>query len=218
MSRSDRLYLFLAALFIAALVVTNLIANKFLTVDLGFRVFVLSAGALAYPLTFLVTDLLSEIWGKQRANAVVWAGFGASALVMGILWLGGQFPAIADSPVGDSTYDAVFHNAWRVILASMLAYLTAQFIDIRLFHFWKRLTHGRHLWLRNNASTLVSQLVDSILVVVVLFWGVREPAGMIELIIDLWLFKTLIALADTPLFYLGTWATRRFIKENELPL
>jgi hypothetical protein len=100
----------------------------------------------------------------------------------------------------------------------MLAYLTAQFIDIRLFHFWKRLTHGRHLWLRNNASTLVSQLVDSILVVVVLFWGVREPAGMIELIIDLWLFKTLIALADTPLFYLGTWATRRFIKENELPL
>jgi hypothetical protein len=105
MSRSDRLYLFLAALFIAALVVTNLIANKFLTVDLGFRVFVLSAGALAYPLTFLVTDLLSEIWGKQRANAVVWAGFGASALVMGILWLGGQFPAIADSPVGDSTYD-----------------------------------------------------------------------------------------------------------------
>jgi len=212
MSRSDRLYLFLAALFIAALIVTNLVANKFLTVDFGFKVFTLSAGALAYPLTFLVTDLLSEIWGKQRANMVVWAGFGASALVMGVLWLGGQFPAIADSPVSDDTYNMVFQNAWRVILASMLAYLVAQFIDIRLFHFWKRLTNGNHLWLRNNASTIVSQLVDSILVVVVLFWGVRAPSGMLELIFDLWLFKTLVALTDTPLFYLGTWTTRRFLK------
>ncbi len=194
----------MAALFIGALVVTNLIANKFLTVDLGFKVFVLSAGALPYPVTFLVTDLLSEIYGKDRANRVVWAGFIVSLFILGVLWLGSLFPAIAESPVNDETYNAVFKNAWRIIAASMTAYLVAQLIDVKLFHFWRNLTKGKHLWLRNNASTITSQFVDSTLVVLVLFAGVQPMDWMLSTILDLWLFKALVALLDTPFFYAGT--------------
>jgi uncharacterized integral membrane protein (TIGR00697 family) len=207
---AERCYLLLAAIFIGALVVTNLIANKFLTVDLGFKVFVLSAGALPYPLTFLVTDLLSEIYGKKRTNRVVWAGFLVSGFVLFVLWLGSQFPAIAESPISDATYNQVFQNAWRVIGASMTAYLFAQLIDVKLFHFWRDLTKGKHLWLRNNASTILSQLVDSVLVVLVLFYGVHTTDWMIGTILDLWLFKTIVALCDTPLFYAGTWALTRW--------
>ncbi|MCA8974253.1 MAG: queuosine precursor transporter [Planctomycetes bacterium] len=203
-------FLLLASVFLASLVVCNLIANKFLTVDLGFKVFVLSAGSLPYPITFLATDLLSEIYGKRRATQVVWAGFAGSLFTLGALWLGAQFDAIDGSPVSSATYHAAFGTAPRVIAASMTAYLIAQFIDVRMFHFWKDLTDGRHLWLRNNASTIVSQLLDSLLVVVVLFYGNKTVDEMTWMIVDLWLFKSLIALADTPLFYYGAWWLQRW--------
>lgn len=203
-------FLLLASVFLASLVVCNLIAQKFLTVDLGFKVFTLSAGALPYPITFLATDLLSEIYGRRRARLVVWSGFAASVFTLIALWLGTQFDAIPESPVSNETFDAAFSGTWRVIGASMIAYLVAQFVDVRLFHFWRRLTNGRHLWLRNNASTVVSQLLDSLLVVVVLFAGEMPPAEMTSIILDLWLFKALVALADTPLFYYGTWVMQRW--------
>lgn len=205
----DIVFLLFASVFLASLVVCNLIANKFLTVDLGFKVFTLSAGALPYPITFLATDLLSELYGRKRATQVVWAGFAAMLFTLLALWLGMQFPAIDDSPVSDATYQAAFGNTWRVIAASMAAYLFAQFCDVRLFHFWREMTKGKHLWLRNNASTVLSQLVDSVLVVLVLFVGVKPTNEMMAIIFDLWLFKALVALADTPLFYLGTWFFKR---------
>lgn len=206
----DFAFLALASLFLASLVTCNLVANKFLTVDLGFKVFTLSAGALPYPITFLATDLLSELYGRRRASLVVWSGFVALGFTLLALWAGDQFRAIPDSPVSDAVYTAAFQNAPRVIAASMTAYLIAQLVDVRLFHFWRDLTGGRHLWLRNNASTILSQLLDSLLVVLVLFWGVRPAGDMAAIVVDLWLFKTLVALADTPLFYLGTWWLQRW--------
>ena len=197
----DQLYIFLSAIFISSLVTCNLIANKFVTVDLGFKVFVVSAGILPYPLTFLVTDLISELYGQKKANIVVFSGFIASMFVLLFLWLGGQFNAIPDSIVNDDTYNNVFQNAWRIIAASMIAYLFAQFIDVRIFHFWKRLTNGKHLWLRNNGSTIASQLVDTTLVVMILFVGVWEPSKIVSAIIDGWLFKMLMAAIDTPIIY-----------------
>ena len=208
-------FLLLSALFVAALVTCNLIANKFVSVDLGFKTFRVSAGALPYPITFLVTDLLSELYGRRRANQVVFSGFFASLFVLGTLWLGAQFPAIPESPVDDAIYLAAFKNAWRVIAASMTAYLVAQFVDIRLFHFWKNLTRGRHLWLRNNASTVTSQLLDSALVVAVLFAGVMPTAEMFELVFDLWLFKAICAFLDTPVIYAVVHAFRRFAPTAE---
>jgi len=197
----DQLYIFLCAIFISSLVTCNLIANKFVTVDLGFKVFIVSAGILPYPLTFLVTDLISELYGQKKANIVVFSGFVASMFVLLFLWLGGQFNAIPDSIVNDDTYNKVFQNAWRIIAASMIAYLFAQFIDVRIFHFWKRLTNGKHLWLRNNGSTIASQLVDTTLVVMILFVGVWEPSNIRSAIIDGWLFKMLMAAIDTPIIY-----------------
>ena len=201
MKFKDQLYIFLCAIFISSLVTCNLIANKFVTVDLGFKVFIVSAGILPYPLTFLVTDLISELYGQKKANIVVFSGFIASMFVLLFLWLGGQFNAIPDSIVNDDIYNNVFQNAWRIIAASMIAYLFAQFIDVRIFHFWKRLTNGKHLWLRNNGSTIASQLVDTTLVVMILFVGVWEPSKIISAIIDGWLFKMLMAAIDTPIIY-----------------
>jgi len=203
------LYVTLAGLFIASLVTCNLVANKFVSVDLGFTEFILSAGVLAYPITFLITDLLSELYGREQTNKVVVSGFGALLLVLIILKLGGAFNAIDSSPVNDAAYATVFANSWRVIVASMVAYLVAQLIDVRLFHFWKRLTKGKHLWLRNNASTILSQLVDTTLVVGVLFIGVEPINKILLFILHGWLFKMLCALADTPLLYLTVWAARK---------
>ncbi|MCS5623854.1 MAG: queuosine precursor transporter [Candidatus Marinimicrobia bacterium] len=191
----------LTGIFIASLVTCNLIANKFVTVDLGFKIFIVSAGILPYPLTFLVTDLISELYGQKKANLVVFSGFIASLFVLLFLWLGGQFNAIPDSLVNDSTYDSVFRNAWRLIGASMIAYLFAQFVDVRIFHFWKKLTDGKHLWLRNNGSTIASQLIDTTLVICILFVGVWNADQILSAIIDGWVFKMLMALLDTPIIY-----------------
>lgn len=208
---AERLYYILGALFIAALITCNLIANKFISIDLGFKTFVISAGVLPYPLTFLITDILSELYGRKRTTHVVLSGLFASVFVLFILWLGAQFPAIDGSPVDDETFNSVFQNAWRVIAASMLAYLAAQLVDVRLFHFWKDLTKGRMLWVRNNFSTVVSQLIDTTLVVFVLFVGVESTETMTGYIMDGWLFKVLCALLDTVLIYaFMAWARRFF--------
>lgn len=208
MARS--IFLGLAALFIAALVTCNIIANKFVQVDLGFKVFTISVGVLPYPITFLITDILSEIYGRKKTNAVVISGFVASIFVMFILWLGNNFDAISGSPVQNEEYDIVFKNSGRVIMASMIAYIVAQLIDVRIFHFWKKKTKGKHLWLRNNFSTVFSQLTDTILVVAVIFIGTKPFSEITLLIRDGWLFKALIALADTLIIYLVIYFFKRF--------
>lgn len=207
---AERLYYVLGALFIAALITCNLIANKFISVDLGFKVFTISAGVLPYPLTFLITDILSELYGQKRTTQVVLSGLVASIFVLFVLWLGAQFPAINSSPVSDETYNNVFQNAWRVIAASMFAYLAAQLIDVRLFHFWKKITGGKMLWVRNNFSTLASQLVDTTLVVFVLFVGTLPFGTMADYIWDGWLFKATAAAFDTALIYAFMWWARRY--------
>lgn len=202
----------LGALFIAALITCNLIANRFISIDLGFKTFIISAGVLPYPITFLITDILSEIYGRKKTNSVIISGFIASFFVLIILKSSMYFHAVGFSPVSDELFDTMFGNSWRVVFASMIAYLTAQLVDVRLFHFWKDLTKKRHLWLRNNASTILSQLVDTSLVVLVLFVGVRSTSELGSLILDGWLFKVLCALIDTPLLYAATYFFRKKFK------
>lgn len=227
MSARDREYeyafLILAGLFIASLVVCNLIVQKFfLWEPFGIReFFFLSAGILPYPLTFLVTDILSECYGKRRANQVVMAGLVASVFVVMVVWTADRIPSIGGVDVDDGTaiagedFDAMFHQIFgktgRAVAASMIAYLGAQLVDIQLFHFWRRLTRGRHLWLRNNASTVFSQLLDTTLVVSLLFLGTEMAPRIPQMIAAGWAFKALAALLDTPLFYLATdWWKRRY--------
>ena len=214
-----KLYLYLAALFITSLVVSNLIFQKFFywyPFDweiLGFRLFELSVGILPYPITFLITDIISEIFGKKSANQVVIAGIFASFFSIGILLVAGEVPAIETSPVDDATFQKVFAMSPLAVLASMIAYLSAQFVDIRIYHFWKNLTKGKHLWLRNNFSTFASQIIDSTTVILLLcsfgllpwelFWG---------LVVSSILFKILVAAFDTPFLYLFVWIIRREFK------
>ena len=209
---ADFYYLLLGGLFIAALITCNLIANRFITIDLGFKTFIISAGVLPYPVTFLITDVLSEVYGRKKTNRVIVVGFFSSFFVLGILASSMFFNAVPFSPVSDEQFGLMFGNSWRVVFASMIAYLTAQLVDVRLFHFWKGLTNGKHLWLRNNASTVFSQLVDTTLVVFVLFLGVRSNSEIGALILDGWLFKVICAFLDTPLLYLATYLFRRKFK------
>lgn len=206
-------FLVLAALFIASLVVCNLIVQKFfLWEPFGLReYFYLSAGILPYPLTFLVTDILSECYGKRRANQVVVAGLVASVFVVAVVWIADAIPSIGgvDVDTGEAypgeQFDHYFHQIFgktgRAVGASMAAYLVAQLVDIQIFHFWRRLTRGKHLWLRNNGSTVVSQLVDTTLVVGLLFVGTESQHRIPQMILAGWTFKAGAALLDTPLFY-----------------
>ena len=216
---AQRLYLYLAALFITSLVVSNLIFQKFFywyPLDweiMGNSLFELSVGILPYPITFLVTDLISEIYGKKAANRVVVAGIFASFFSMGILLIAGLVPALPNSPIDDQTFNQVFALSPIAVLASMMAYLLAQFIDIRIYHFWKNLTKGRHLWLRNNFSTFASQFVDTFTVVGLLCaYGVLPWDAFVGLVISGVVFKILVALIDTPLLYLSVGWIRSYFK------
>lgn len=216
---AQRLYLYLAALFITSLVVSNLIFQKFFywyPLDweiMGNSLFELSVGILPYPITFLVTDLISEIYGKKAANRVVVAGIFASFFSMGILLIAGLVPALPNSPIDDQTFNQVFALSPIAVLASMMAYLLAQFIDIRIYHFWKNLTKGRHLWLRNNFSTFASQFVDTFTVVGLLCaFGVLPWDAFVGLVISGIVFKILVALIDTPLLYLSVGWIRSYFK------
>lgn len=204
-----RIYLLLAALFITALVTCNIIANKFVTIDLWFLgVYTISVGVLPYPITFLITDVLSEVYGRKHTNEVVLSGFVVSLFVLFLLWLGSIFPAIANSPVQDDYYNVVFKNTWRVMGASMAAYLSAQFLDVRLFHFWKKVTKGKMLWVRNNFSTITSQFVDTVLVVSIIFVGTLSFQTIGGYILDGWLFKVICAIGDTVLIYIIMYVLR----------
>ena len=203
MNFKSRLYLILAGIFIASLVCSNLIFQKFFTwTPFGLYTFEISVGILPYPITFLVTDLLSELYGKKKADQVVIAGLVASVFVMGVILLSDALPQTKWSPIDSETFNRVFGLFGPAVFASMVAYLTAQFIDIRMFHFWKRLTKGKHLWLRNNASTIVSQLVDtaSVLTLMCLF-NVIAWERFLSLLENGFLFKVLVALFDTPVIY-----------------
>ena len=206
------LFLVLAGLFIASLVSCNLIFRKFFMWDgLGFT-FEQSVGLLPYPLTFLVTDLISEIFGKRKANAVVLSGLVASVMTLLIITLAGHAQATAWSPVTDDQFNHVFGQTALAVGASMAAYLLAQFFDVRIFHFWKSLTQGKHLWLRNNLSTIPSQIVDTTTVLVLLcVVGEIGWDRLGVLLLNGVLFKALVAALDTPLVYLGVgWVRRRF--------
>lgn len=221
---AQRIYFLLAGLFITSLVVSNLIFQKFFywypfhLEIFGTRLFEISVGILPYPITFLITDLISEIYGKQRANDVVVIGIFASLFSLFIVLISNAVPATDWSPVGDVMFSTVFGSTAIAVTASMMAYLFAQFIDIQIYHFWKRVTKGNHLWLRNNFSTFSSQFVDTLIILLLLCsFNIIAWEQFQGLMISGFLFKVLIAICDTPFMYLGVYLfKKRFhLKNNE---
>lgn len=216
-SVAEIIYLILAALFVASLVTSNLIFQKFFywypfdTEVFGVKLFEVSVGLLPYPVTFLITDILSEIYGKKKANQVVVAGIFASFFSLGIIYVSKAAPATEWSQVNDGMFVNVFGAAPLAVLASMLAYLSAQFVDIKIYHFWKNLTKGKHLWLRNNFSTFSSQIVDTLTVLLLLCsFDIIAWDKFLGLLVSGVIFKVIIAALDTPLLYAIVYGFRKY--------
>ena len=214
---AQRIYFILSGLFICSLVVSNLIFQKFFywypfgnSEFLGAKFFEISVGILPYPITFLITDLISEIYGKNKANQVVTSGIFASIFSLGIVYVANHVPAIEGSPVDDVLFTKVFGQTALAVLASMLAYLAAQYIDIQVYHFWKKVTQGKMLWVRNNFSTITSQAVDTFTVLLLLCFFEILPWNVFgKLFISGFAFKLFIALLDTPFLYLFVFIFRK---------
>ncbi|MBN1119170.1 MAG: queuosine precursor transporter [Bacteroidales bacterium] len=224
--RRELVFIILSGLFVGTLAMLNILGITRL-IDLSFSVFGIEipftvfVGVLPYPITFLCTDIISELYGKRRATYVVWTGFILNIWVIFILWIGGILPPTPEIqsetglPVPGSS-DYIFYQLRRYTFsattASMIAYLTAQFVDVHVFHYLKKLSKGKLLWLRNNGSTLTSQLVDSLSVVLITYFftnAIRIPGDysathyLFILIASNYVFKMVAALVDTIPFYIS---------------
>lgn len=238
--RQERVFLVLAGFFICAMTMLNIIGiTRF--IELG--PLVLAVGVLPYPLTFLCTDLVSELYGRNRANFLVTVGLVLNGFILLIMYLGQLLPSAPEAqqppwqniPLADAVslpdgtqaegsvelFSLLYKTTTGSIVASMVAYVTAQYCDIQLFHFWKRLTKGKHLWLRNNMSTLISQAVDSIMVISVTFAAAFVAGNiglmtMLGMMLSNYLFKLCAALLDTgPLYYL-VYKLRPYLRLDEI--
>ena len=234
--RRERVFLVLAGFFLCAMTMLNIIGiTRF--IQLG--PLTLAVGVLPYPLTFLCTDLISELYGKARANFLVTVGLVLNFFILGTMWLANLIPSVDPStqppwqliqlaegvglPNGDvisnqvELYTLLWATTSGAVFASMMAYIAAQYCDVFMFHFWKRLTKGKHLWLRNNGSTMISQCVDSFMVISVTFGAAflassMSFGAMLTLMGSNYLFKLIVALLDTPFIYLGVHYLKSFLK------
>lgn len=237
--RRERVFLVLAGVFLSAMTLLNVIGiTKF--VQLG--PLAVAVGVLPYPITFLCTDLISELYGKSRANFLVTVGLFINGFIL-LVMTAGQYATSVDPanmppwqmlqlaqpiplPSGDSLegnvelFTVMYAMTSGAVTASMAAYITAQYCDVQLFHFWKRVTKGKHLWLRNNFSTLLSQLVDSVMVVTVTFGAVFLRGEMafqtlLVLVASNYGFKAAVALLDTIPLYILVARLRRYLALDE---
>ncbi len=227
--RREWVFLILAGIFLGSLTMLNILGvSRF--IDLSFTLpllewkipFVMALGVLPYPITFLCTDFISELYGHRRANQVVWVGLILNLWVLAVLYVGGIVPGTtADTHAPTGAFMEIRRLAFGAVFASMIAYLTAQFVDVYLFHFWRSLTKGKHLWLRNNGSTMISQMVDTVAVILITHFAtgtipLNESAGVWP---QLWaiigasyVFKLAAALLDTIPFYIGTGIFCRYLR------
>lgn len=252
--RRERVFLVLAGLFLGTLAMLNILGiSRFIVIGslgplaadsadwvwrwgqdnpLSAWTFAVAVGVLPYPMTFLCTDFISELYGRRRANLVVWVGLVLNIWVMGVLWVGGALPGFeaTDPQTGAVVADAagrlpVFFEirtlAFGAVTASMVAYLVAQFVDVQVFHFWKQLTKGKHLWIRNNGSTLISQIVDTVAVILITHFYARalpinqDTALWPQLLVFIatgYAFKLVFALLDTVPFVLLTPVLARYLR------
>lgn len=200
-----RTFITLVAVFITSLVTANVLATKLF----AFSGFILPAGVVAYPITFLMTDVIGEIWGKKVVTRVVWAGFFCSILAMFLGFLATVLPA-APFYERQEFFAELFGRVGRITGASLIAYLVSQLNDVWVFHKLKEYTNGKHLWLRNNVGTITSQFFDTVIFIVIAFYGITSTSVLLSMILSQWVIKILIALVDTPFCYwLVAWCKRR---------
>ena len=191
----------LLTVFVSSLLLGNLLGSKLIEV---FGI-VTSVGLFGYPVTFLITDIVEEVRGKEVTKIFVHAGFLSLCIAVLFVFVSTGLPPSPLYPHNEA-YNYVFSNSLRLILASMIAFVISQHHDIWAFNFWKQKTNGRHLWLRNNLSTIVSQLLDSIIFMFIAFYRATPELGAVQIfymVLPLWALKVIFALLDTPFVYLG---------------
>ena len=211
----NHLYLMLTTLFSVVLVLTNIIGVKLFQGPFNPTEHALTTGIITYPVTFLLTDVVSEIWGAKKANTMVLIGFLMSVVMLIFVQIAIHLPAhpywvAPDNPFGFGTaseyqnaFNSVFSVNSKLLFGSMLAYMAAQLLDVKLYHMWRNITKGKYLWIRNNGSTSISQLVDTCIVNSILFyWGFGwELWQGISVMLTIYFYKLILAIIDTPLIY-----------------
>ncbi len=231
--RREMVFIILSGVFLGTLAVLNILGLS-RQIDFSFSIgqvevpFVVFVGVLPYPITFLCTDFSSELYSRRRANYVVWVGLMLNIWVLFILWIGGILPprpelgadGLPDIAHPNFSFFYIRKLTGMATAASMIAYLTAQLVDVQVFHLLKKLTKGKALWLRNNGSTLTSQMVDSIAVILITYAfsdaihiqpGDTVVHGLFILIMSNYTFKMVSALADTIPFYIGVKYLSRYL-------
>ena len=197
---------FLFALFVASMVMVNTLGTKIISI-LGIRV---SVGIFFVPVLFLVTDIIGEVFGRAEASRFV--NMATIMLVVLFVMMGVCIAIPPNESWGmQEQYAMVFGSSLRMTIASLVSFVVSQQLDVLMFSFWGKVTKGKHLWIRNNLSTIVSQLIDTTIFEFIAFWHLNDKfttSYIISLIIPYWLFKVVFALLDTPFCYLGVWWLR----------
>jgi queuosine precursor transporter len=208
LDKRHKLFLVLIALFITCFLVGDIIGAKLVSWTMfGFQ-FTTTVGMVPFPVTFLLTDVINEFYGKRAARFITLTAFCMGVLSFAIIYLSGSIPiaAFTRAPgwkgVTEETFNNVFLSSLRIIISSLCAFLVSQFVDIGVFQLLKRLTFNRLLWLRASGSTVASQLIDTITITFVAWTGTLTTRQIINTIYTAYGLKILIAVGLTPLIYL----------------
>jgi len=201
---SQTLYTIANAAFCVIVVISNIISAKLITFPF-FQNLSIPAGLITYPLTFLISDLVTEIYGARKAKVMVYTALGTTILSYVIIQFALKLPSI--SPENQSIFQSVLGLNGLIISASLIAYIISQILDIQLYSLIKKWTGSRFLWLRNNGSTLISQMVDTAAVNLIhLYWGLEmELEAVFKIMLFSYTYKSFFSVMNTPLFYLGVF-------------
>lgn len=199
-------FLIVTAVFITCLITANLIAVKLVNI-FGL---ILPAAVIVFPISYIVGDILTEVYGYSRARQVIWLGFFCNLIVVVAVWIAGLLPS-AVFWEGQSAYEQILGSTPRILLASFIAYLIGEFSNSFVLAKMKIATKGRWLWARTISSTLVGQGLDSLFFISVAFFGTIPNSGLLLAIMTQWLFKSTYEALATPLTY---WVVN-FMKSRE---
>lgn len=197
MCKTEKNLIWLNCFFIASLLMANVVAGK--VIAIGY--FVLPAAVVAYPITFLCTDIIGEIWGENEANNTVKRGFLIQIFAMILLYIAILLPSAPFAKAFQLQFEAVLSNSARFVIASLCAYVFSQNCDVKLFHGLKRKFY-KQKWIRNNISTMTSQLIDTAIFITIAFYG--SVPDLAIMIVSQYVIKCVMALLDTPFFYFFT--------------
>ena len=210
------LYIFLSALLNVIFVTSNLICKKFIGIDFLGIYFEVSAGVLFFPLTFFISDILTEFYGKYYASLSVKICIINGGVIILLISLAGNLPAVPWSTVTDDNFNGVFSIYDISVAASCLSFYVCQLADINIFSAIKEKTSGKHLWLRNNGSSMLSQALDTVIIVTILcVFSIIPWNKLFIVVVSGYSFKFIMALLDTPFIYVAHYYIKKFLSINE---